>query len=118
MTAQDYIFAAILALILTWFIKGLVRVFTFAATRTTVVPYKQVELDLILTKCYMLFPIESLIFNGNTFERGMSVRVETNRTTTLGTFLGVNKNNLVGFITPDCVITHELEIIEDITEIQ
>ncbi|MCL2016985.1 MAG: hypothetical protein FWG68_12135 [Defluviitaleaceae bacterium] len=117
MTYQDIIFAAILALVLTWLIRGIAKFLSFAATRTTIIPYKQVDFELIITKCHMLFPIESLYFKGDTFSRGMGVRVETERTSIEATFVGVNKNNMVGFITPDCVISHELDIIEEIIKL-
>ena len=111
----DIIFAAILALILTWLIKYISRVVTVVVTRSTELGYGQGDIDSVLSRCYSLFPIEDLRFNGATFRRGMLVRVITNRNKTIeGKFVGANSDNVVCFLTQNSVVAHELDNIEEI----
>ena len=115
---QDIILAAILALVLTWIISVVSRVVKVVVTRSTELGYKPGDIEAVLKRCYSLFPIESLMFNGITFYRGTPVRVVTNRNTTIeGKFVGANADNVVCFLTPYSVIAHELGNIEEIMEL-
>lgn len=115
---NDIIFAAVLALILTWLIKAISRVLKIVITRSTELGYSQSDIEAVLKRCYSMFPIEYLMFNGTKFQRGMDVRVITNRNRTIeGKFVGINMDNMICFLTPSSVIAHELGSIEEITAI-
>ena len=110
----DIVFAALLALVITWMIGAGSRIMRVVITRSTELGYRPSDLDLVLQRCYGMFPIESLSFKGATFRRGMFVRVLTNRNKTIeGRFVGTNKDNMVCFLTPNSVIAHELDNIEE-----
>lgn len=110
----DIIFAALLALVITWMIGAGTRVMKVVITRSTELGYRPSDLELVLQRCYGMFPIDSLSFKGATFRRGMTVRVLTNRKKTIeGRFVGTNKDNMVCFLTPNSVIAHELDNIEE-----
>ena len=116
---QDIVFAAILAFFLTWIIRALSRVVRVVVTRSTELGYKSSDAEAVLNRCHSLFPIEKLLFNGITIQRGMLVRVVTNRKITIeGEFIGANEDNMVCFLTPHSVVAHELGNIEEMMAIQ
>ena len=113
----DIIQAAFLALFLTWFIGAATRIFKFIITQPTELGYNPRDLETVIQKCSYLFPIESIIFNGATVSRGMTVRAVTSRKnkTIEGRFVGSNRENIICFVTPEFVVAHELN---DIRELQ
>ena len=115
---QDIIIAALAALVITWIIIVFSRIARVILTRSTELGYSPADIEAVLKRCYSMFPVESLIFNGITFYRGMAVRVITNRKRIIeGKFLGTNDDNMVCFLTPDTIIAHELNNIEEIIEL-
>jgi len=115
MLLQDVIFAAIMALVVFWFVKSVSRIVTIVVTRSTELGYRPGDIEMVLQRCYGLFPIDMLIFKGATFHRGMSVKAITNRNKTIeGQFVGTNKDNMVCFLTPSSVVAFELGSIEEI----
>jgi len=112
---QDIIFAAFLALILTYIIRTVYMVFKMITTNSVVTSdYRQMELEYILKKCYSLFPIETFTFNGLTIRRGMLVKAMViGRKPIEGKFVGINKDNIICFLTHESVIAHELRNISD-----
>ena len=115
---NDIILAAVLAVFVTWFIKTLYLLGKVVFTRSTELMYNKGDIEAVLEHCYNLFPIESLLYNGNTFKRGMEVRVITNRSKTIeGKFIGLNEENMVCFMTPNTVVAQELGNIEEMSEL-
>ena len=116
---QDILFAAVLALIITWTIIGVSKVLNVIITRSTELGYRPGDVDAVLQRCYSLFPIEKLLFNGTVIERGMQVRAVTNRNKTIeGKFMGANEDNMICFLTPNTVIAHELSNIEEMVALE
>lgn len=119
MFLQDIIFAAILAFFLTWIIIAVSKVTRIVITRSTELGYRQSDIDAVLKRCYSLFPIDSLRFNGATYRRGMQIRVVTNKNKTIeGKFVGINNENVLCLLTPDSVIAHEIESIEEMMALE
>ena len=115
---NDIILAAFLAFIITWVLKFVIRMYLAVHTRSTELLYRPRDVERVLVRCYNLFPIENMRFNGETFRRGMVVRVVTNRNKTIeGEFLGANDENMVCFLTPRSVIAHEINNIEEMSEV-
>jgi len=112
-TIQDVIFAAFLAIFLTWFLGMATRVIKLIVIKPTELGYSSKDVEEAIQKCCYLFPITSIIFNGTTVSRGMNVRVTTRRKTIEGQFVGTNRENLICFITPQFVVAHELEDIQE-----
>lgn len=111
---EDIVLAAVLAFILTWIIKAASRVVKVVVTKSTELGYRPGDIEVVLSRCYSLFPIENMQFNGADFRRGMLVRVVTNRKRTIeGEFVGVNADNMVCFLTPYSIIAHEIGNIEE-----
>ena len=113
---QDIVYAAALALIITWVIRSASRVLGVLAAASSELGYHPAELDTIMKKCYRQFPIDNMDFNGATFRRGMNVRVVINRNKTIeGKFVGANRENMACFVTPQFVVAHQINSIEDIS---
>ena len=118
MELSDIILAALLALFITWFLIGTSRLVKVIITRSTELGYKPSDVEMVLQRCYSMFPIEILSFNGVTFQRGMNVRAVTNREMIIeGRFVGTNKDNVICFLTSSSVIAHELGNIEEMQAI-
>jgi len=115
---QDIVFAALIALILTWVISTFSRVIKVVVTRSSELGYSVKDLEGVIQRCYKLFPIENIRFKGATFQRGMLVRVVTDRKKTIeGKFMGKNADNMVCFLTNSSVIAHALDNIEEMSTI-
>lgn len=118
MLFNDIVIAAVLALVITWIVVVGSRMIGVVITRSTELGYRPGDFELVLQRCYGMFPIESLLFKGATFRRGMVVRVVTNRKRTIeGQFVGTNEDNLVCFVTSRSVIAHELGNIIEMREL-
>ena len=81
--------------------------------------FNREELELILEKCYLLFPLEKLFFGGNTIRRGMKIRIVTNENKIFeGKFIGMNSDEMVCVMTKKYIIAHAIQNIENIEEIE
>jgi len=108
----DIVFAALLALVITWLIGAGSKVMRVVITRSTELGFNPVDIDLVLQRCYGMFPIPSVSFNGAIFHRGMSVRAVTSKERVIeGRFVGINKDNMLCILTPSSVIAQELDSI-------
>ena len=115
LTVHDLVYAAIAAIIITWVLKGLSRMFMIVVTRSTEFGYRPKDLDIITKKCCGMFPNEILRFNGLLVRRGMTVRARTTENKTIeGRFIGINMENIVCIITCEHVVAQELKRIADI----
>lgn len=115
LTTQDIVYAAILALVFTWLINTLSKVFNVVVTRSTEFDFHPKNLEAVTQKCYSMFPNESIKFNGAVYKRGMRVKVVTNQKKIYeGRFIGINSENMACFITTQSVVAQELDKIEDI----
>lgn len=118
-SSQDVLYAAILALVLTWLINTLSKVFGIVVSRSTEFNFNPKNLDEVIHKCYSLFPTDFIKFNGATFRRGMQVKVVTSQRKTIeGQFIGINQENMVCVITRESVVAQELDKIEEIRPVE
>ena len=114
---QDIVFAAILALILTWLIRTGSRAIKIVVTKSAEIGYNPMESEMVLQRCYNMFPIDNLRFKGAIFRRGMTVRaVMSGKRVIEGRFVGTNEDDMVCFMTHDYVIARKLENIEEMRE--
>jgi hypothetical protein len=72
----------------------------------------------LMDRCYALFPIETVQFRGETFTRGMMVRVRTISCTFEGRLLGSNDRDVVGVLTRRKIAADLLENIEEIVKVE
>ena len=119
LTPMDIMLAALLALVFFWLFTSFGRLLKVVVTRSTELGYRPGDVEMVLQRCYSMFPNEILNFNGVVFQRGMNVRAVTNRDMVIeGRFVGTNKDNVVCFLTSSSVIAHELGNIEEMQALE
>ena len=116
-TTEELIYIAVAAFFITWFIHNIVKfknLMEIGSENPTVKDIKRV-----LERCYAMFPLENVSFKGQTFTRGMHVKITTFQDKVFeGELIGTNYRNLVCIMTNRLVVAHELSNIRDITIIE
>ncbi len=115
LSLQDVLFAAVLALVVTWLIRIMSTLFRAVITRSTEFEFTKKNEEDVIERCYEMFPTDHMLFNGETLKRGMRVSVVTLRRRKYeGRFIGVNHDNMVCVMTERSVVAQELDTIEEI----
>jgi len=123
LTLSDIFMAILWGTIIFIIIKVLSNLFRSFIARTTIYPLRpeqltQEQLDALLRRCQYMFPIEMVVWAGNTYHRGNSLRVVTvNNATIEGEFIGVNNEKMICLVTPQSVVAQEINSISDITKL-
>jgi len=119
LTVLDVIYAALLAFVLTQFILSIKKVRSTAAKIKAIKnPNGEIEMMAILKQCKKMFPLSTINFRGKVFTTGMKVRITTLQKRIIeGEIIGRNEDNVLCVFTGKHIIAHELNKIEDITEI-
>ena len=111
---EDVFFAALAALVLTAFFRGISKIYGAVFKRPVQFGFKARDINRIIQKCYALFPNEVVVFRGEIFKRGMTVRVTTNNKKIIeGKLIGLNSENIF------CVLTNTFiaaDILDNVTE--
>jgi len=115
-TTNDLLFALVGAAIIFVVFKAVSAAARMFISRSSEIHFNPDQFDNILENCYRTFPIDCLSFQGATFRRGASVRVTTIRETIIeGHFIGINRSEMVCFMTDRSVIAQEIGSIREIT---
>ena len=118
MSSGDILMAAVLALVITWFIinlTGIIRAVT-KGPGSAEVGFKERDLGRILERCYMLFPRDVVHFHGQTYKRGMTVRVTTVKNRIYeGRLIGLNSQDVLCVLTSTNIVANELDKIEEMS---
>ena len=108
----------LLAAVLAFFIWGILRfLLSFRQTggRQT---WGEVDMARVMERCREMFPIETILFRGAEFRRGMQVRIMTTQQNIIeGELIGMNKINMVCIRTRTQIIAHHLEKIQEMTRL-
>ncbi|WP_313526575.1 hypothetical protein [Anaerotignum sp.] len=115
---QDFLFAACVAYVIFSLVRRSQRLFGKNPQDSD---YKVRNVDMVdvYEKCKELFPIQKLTFHGKEFTRGMRIKVVTIQKKIIeGELIGINKVNLICIRTHNQIIAHQLEKIEEITDIE
>ncbi len=115
LTATDIVYAAVAALCITLIIRNFVRIHRIMSKAIkNAVPIKN-DLKDVLERCYNIFPLEMFSFHGQTFKRGMKVKITTLQDKIFeGELIGFNSKNMVCVMTSKLIIAHELQNIREI----
>lgn len=118
LTIGHITYSAVLALFLTWLILTISKSFKIVISRPTALDYKPGDINKIIQRCYNLFPKDIIKFQGETFRRGMNVRITTSQHKIFeGRLIGSNHENMVCVLTAKYVVAHDLENIQEIKEL-
>lgn len=119
LSLDEILFAAILGLIITWIVQNVVKLKGFMKNISVDFGYNADDLNKILDKCYSMFPIESVLFKGETFSRGNKVRVTTLQNKSFeGEFIGLNSKNMVCILTKKYIVAYEINNIDNIIALE
>ena len=114
---NDVFYAMLLALLLTWTVISILRIAKIykKLTTTFIINDPEAGKTKLLNRCYALFPVEKLVFKGETFIKGMKVKVVTAQNKIFeGEFIGTNSKNVVCILTKQYVVAHEIKNIAEI----
>ncbi|MBR6400106.1 MAG: hypothetical protein IKS17_02630 [Firmicutes bacterium] len=115
-TTEELLYIAVIAFFITWFIYNVMKFKKIMELGTANTAVKDIK--KILDRCYAMFPLEDVSFKGQTFRRGMRVKITTLQDKVFeGELIGTNYRNLVCIMTNRLVVAHELSNIRDITQI-
>lgn len=114
-TFEDVVYAAVAALILTWLIKTFSKIRKILKNPSSMLNYSATDIKNILQRCYVLFPKDILSFGGETYKRGMLLKITTLQNKTFeGEFIGCNERDMFCMLTQKYIIAHEINNIETI----
>ena len=115
LTVEQVLLAALAAFVITMVLTMLSRIFRFEITGGHQFDFPPGHLEMVVHRCKLLFPIESMRWGDKTFQRGMRVQVVTARHKTFeGQFIGVNRNNIMCVLASDHVVAQELHTVDEI----
>ena len=78
----------------------------------------EAERIAVIKQCRSMFPLETVNFRGKVFTTGMKVRITTFQKRIIeGEIIGKNDKDILCIMTNQHIIAHELNKIEDITEL-
>ncbi len=119
LSGQDLLLCAGLAFVVFLAVKTIGSFIKVLFVKHAEMDYLPDDLNLILKRCYSLFPNDVVSFHGREFKRGSIVRVTTDRHKIFeGRLIGVNNQNIVCVITNRYVVAHEMDKIIDISTLQ
>ena len=119
LTYMDYIYAALTAFVITqmilslgWLKRNIER------SKARLNSQNEAERLAVIKQCRNMFPLETVNFRGKVFTTGMKVRITTLQKRIIeGEIIGKNDKDILCIMTSQHIIAHELNKIEDITEL-
>jgi hypothetical protein len=119
-TTYDLLYAAVLAFVLTWLIRNILRIRSIIKNVSETSPFSNPkEIGAILERCYSLFPLDKISFHGRVFSRGMKIRIVTTQNKSfIGEFIGGNSKNMLCIMTSKNIVAHDITNITDITAVE
>ncbi len=107
--------AAFLSLLITFTVLKITNALRTVNINTKDNTFNAFDLNRIQNRCYRYFPKETLLFNGETFMRGMSIKVQTYSEEIFeGIFLGISTEDVICILTMDYIVAYKLDGIRDI----
>lgn len=119
LSVYNYIYAALLAFIITYLITR-IRNFrkNINGRDELAMGYRNIDKSSVMERCIKMFPIETIVFNGNVFKKGMTVKITTMQKKVFqGEFVGKNDMDIICILTKDHIIAHEIKKITEIVSV-
>ncbi len=114
LTSEDILYAALGAILITWVIKIITKLNKIIKNPMSLLD-KSEDLRQVIQRCYKLFPMEIVQFNGETYKRGMKLKIITMQKKIFeGEFIGCNEKNMLCILTNRYIIAHEMTNIQKI----
>ncbi len=114
LTSEDILYAALGAVLITWVIKIIMKLNKIIKNPMSLLD-KSEDLRQVIQRCYKLFPMEIVQLNGETYKRGMKLKIITMQKKIFeGEFIGCNEKNMLCILTSRYIIAHEMTNIQKI----
>ncbi len=114
LTSEDIFYAAIGAIFITWLIRFILKINKIIKNPASLLSQSE-DLRQVIQRCYKLFPNEMVQFNGETYKRGMKLKIITLQKKSFeGEFIGCNERNMLCILTNKYIIAHEITNIQEI----
>lgn len=115
----NYIIAAIMAFFLTYIIMRISNIRKIINDRDELeMNIRNVDKRSVMERCAKMFPIDTMVFNGSVFKKGMNVRITTMQKKVFqGEFVGKNEMDIICILTREHIIAHEIKKITDIVSV-
>ncbi len=112
LTWKDILYAAIVAFFITQII------ITLTSGRKIKQNNSQINPKDILTRCKLMFPIDTVKFDGKIFTSGMAIKIITqNKKIIEGKLVGRNDSNVLCVITDHHIVVHDISQISQMYQI-
>ena len=114
LTSEDIFYAAIGAIFITWLIRFILKINKIIKNPASLLSQSE-DLRQVIQRCYKLFPNEMVQFNGETYKRGMKLKIITLQKKSFeGEFIGCNERNMLCILTNKYILAHEITNIQEI----
>lgn len=114
LTTDDIFYAAIGAILITWTIRFILKLRKLMKNPMSILGPTE-DIRVVVQKCYKLFPKDIVDFNGETYKRGMKLKITTLQSKIFeGEFIGCNERNMLCLLTNKHIIAHEITNIQEI----
>ena len=78
LSVYNYIYAALIAFVVTYLIMKVKNFKKNIESRDELaMDYGHIDRNSVMERCIKMFPIETVVFKGNVFKKGMTVRITT-----------------------------------------
>ena len=115
LNGYDYFYAAVLAFFITYVITKFRRLKNVLSEKDELeMNVNNIDKNSVIERCTKMFPIETIIFNGSVFKKGMTVRITTMQKKVFqGEFIGKNDMDIICILTNKHIIAHEIRKITE-----
>ena len=115
LSGYDYLYAAVLAFFITYVITKFRRLKDALSENDELeMNVNNIDKNSVIERCTKMFPIETIIFNGSVFKKGMNVRITTMQKKVFqGEFIGKNDMDIICILTNKHIIAHEIRKITE-----
>ena len=115
LSLEDILMAAFWSVVIFFALKGISYLFQTLTQKSSIIQFDPAYIEEIILRCHAVFPIDSLNFNGNTFSRGMVVRITTTANQVIeGKFIGLNKYKMLCIVTNRTIEAYGIKYISQI----
>lgn len=112
---KQILFSAIVAYVVWALVEKWIA---FTKSRKNRRTFGEADMMRVMERCREMFPIETVSFRGNLFQRGTKIRIVTTQENVIeGELVGMNQVHMICVRTQNQIIAHRLDKIQDMRRI-
>ncbi|MDR1705258.1 MAG: hypothetical protein LBS19_11325 [Clostridiales bacterium] len=118
LTPESVLIAAAAAAVITFMIIKARALYRAVMNYPAELNFRTRNIKEVMEHCCLLFPMETFIFKGRNYKRGMMIRVTTmSKQTFEGKLIGLNADNVLCVVAKGMIQADILDHITDISEL-